>query len=57
MTTAPSSETAAAVLAGDLDIAVVGLAPRQVPDGLDHRVLANDPLVLIVPADHAPGRP
>ena len=53
VTNAPSAEMAAAVLAGDLDIAVVGLGPRQVPDGLDHQVLAADPLVLIVPADHA----
>ncbi|WP_427918815.1 LysR family transcriptional regulator [Streptomyces sp. cg40] len=52
VTNAPSSEMAAAVLAGDLDIAIVGLGPRQIPDGLDHRVLASDPLVLIVPADH-----
>lgn len=49
VTNAPSSEMAAAVLAGDLDIAVVGLAPRQLPDGLDHTVLADDPLILIVP--------
>ncbi|MFI6460991.1 LysR family transcriptional regulator [Streptomyces sp. NPDC050528] len=53
VTNAPSAEMAAAVLAGDLDIAVVGLGPRQVPDGLDHFVLDSDPLVLVVPADHA----
>lgn len=53
VTNAPSVEMAASVLAGDLDIAVVGLGPRQVPEGLDHLVLAVDPLVLIVPADHA----
>ncbi|MDV7218567.1 LysR family transcriptional regulator [Streptomyces prunicolor] len=53
VTNAPSAEMAAAVLAGDLDIAIVGLSPRQIPDGLDHQVLAADPLVLIVPADHA----
>ncbi|MEV5533150.1 LysR family transcriptional regulator [Streptomyces prunicolor] len=53
VTNAPSAEMAAAVLAGDLDIAIVGLGPRQIPDGLDHQVLAADPLVLIVPADHA----
>ncbi len=53
VTNAPSAEMAASVLAGDLDIAVVGLGPRQIPEGLDHRVLASDPLVLIVPADHA----
>ncbi|MGW3306797.1 LysR family transcriptional regulator [Streptomyces sp. NPDC001073] len=53
VTNAPSAEMAAAVLAGELDIAVVGLGPRQVPDGLDHFVLDSDPLVLVVPADHA----
>lgn len=53
VTNAPSSDMAAAVLAGDLDIAIVGLTPQQIPDGLDHQVLANDPLVLIVPAGHA----
>ncbi|MEV6485705.1 LysR family transcriptional regulator [Streptomyces sp. NPDC051576] len=53
VTNAPSVEMAASVLAGDLDIAIVGLGPRQVPEGLDHLVLAVDPLVLIVPADHA----
>ncbi|WP_329348591.1 LysR family transcriptional regulator [Streptomyces sp. NBC_01261] len=53
VTNAPSAEMAAAVLAGDLDIAIVGLGPRQVPEGLDHLVLAVDPLVLIVPAGHA----
>ncbi|MFD4554545.1 LysR family transcriptional regulator [Streptomyces sp. NPDC058469] len=53
VTNAPSAEMAASVLAGDLDIAIVGLGPRQIPDGLDHQVLAADPLVLIVPADHA----
>ncbi|MCX4426334.1 LysR substrate-binding domain-containing protein [Streptomyces mirabilis] len=50
---AASSETAAAVLSGALDLAVVGLGPRQVPEGLDHRILAGDLLVLIVAADHA----
>jgi len=53
VTNATSSEMAAAVLAGELDIAVIGLSPRQVPEGLDHRVLDSDPLVLIVPAGHA----
>ncbi|MGQ4431679.1 MULTISPECIES: LysR family transcriptional regulator [unclassified Streptomyces] len=53
VTNAPSAEMAAAVLAGELDIAVVGLGPRQVPDGLEHFVLDSDPLVLVVPADHA----
>ncbi|MFD7446819.1 LysR family transcriptional regulator [Streptomyces sp. NPDC059909] len=48
----PSPEMVAAVLAGDLDVAVVGLGPRQVPEGLDHRLLDSDPLVLVVPRDH-----
>jgi DNA-binding transcriptional LysR family regulator len=50
---APSSEMAAAVLAGDLDVAVVGLGSGQVPDGLDHRLLGSEPLVAVVPHDHA----
>ncbi|MFD4549988.1 LysR family transcriptional regulator [Streptomyces sp. NPDC058246] len=49
----PSSEMAAAVLSGGLDVAVVGLASPQVPGGLDHLVLGRDPLVVIVPSDHA----
>ena len=50
---APSSEMAAAVLSGGLDVAVVGLGSRDVPEGLDHRSLGSDPLVVIVPQDHA----
>jgi DNA-binding transcriptional LysR family regulator len=49
---APSSEMIAAVLAGGLDIAVVGLAPPQLPEGLAHRALGSDPLVVVVPHDH-----
>jgi DNA-binding transcriptional LysR family regulator len=49
---APSSEMAAAVQSGALDVAVVGLAPRQIPEGLDHQVLGTDPLVVVVPGDH-----
>lgn len=52
VTNAPSSEMAAAVLAGQLDLAVVGLGPRQVPEGLDHRLLGRDPLVVVVSRDH-----
>ncbi|MEV7320586.1 LysR family transcriptional regulator [Streptomyces sp. NPDC093970] len=49
---APSSEMADAVLAGGLDLAVVGLAGDQVPDGLDHRTLGSGPLVVVVPGEH-----
>jgi DNA-binding transcriptional LysR family regulator len=50
---APSFEMATAVLDGGLDVAVVGLGPRQVPDGLEHHLLGSDPLVLVVHRDHA----
>ncbi len=49
---ATSTEMAAAVASGDLDLAVVGLRPQQLPEGLDHRALGSDPLVVIVPGDH-----
>ena len=49
---ATSTDMAAAVASGGLDLAVVGLRPQQLPEGLDHRVLGSDPLVVIVPADH-----
>ncbi|MFK0150588.1 LysR family transcriptional regulator [Streptomyces sp. NPDC090493] len=50
---APSSRMAAAVLAGTLDVAVVSMAAREVPEGLDHRVLGSAPLVALVPREHA----
>ncbi|MGW4906187.1 LysR family transcriptional regulator [Streptomyces sp. NPDC004270] len=49
----PSSRMAAAVLAGTLDVGVVGLAAQQVPEGLDHRTLGSAPLVAVVPREHA----
>lgn len=49
---ATSAEMAAAVASGGLDLAAVGLQPQQLPDGLDHRALDSDPLVVIVPRDH-----
>ncbi|MEU6405658.1 LysR family transcriptional regulator [Streptomyces sp. NPDC046985] len=52
VTNAASHEMAEAVLAGELDLAVVGLGPRQVPEGLRHRLLGSDPLVAVVPRDH-----
>ncbi|WP_316768384.1 LysR family transcriptional regulator [Streptomyces sasae] len=50
---ASSSRMAAEVLAGALDVAVVGLHSGQVPEGLEYRVLGSAPLVLVVPHDHA----
>ncbi|MFE3167472.1 LysR family transcriptional regulator [Streptomyces sp. NPDC059224] len=50
---APSSRMADAVLAGTLDLAVVGLDARQAPQGLDHRTLGSAPLVVVVPREHA----
>ena len=47
-----STHMAAAVAAGALDVAVVGLAPRDVPEGLDHYAVDADPLVAVVPHDH-----
>ncbi|WP_369391639.1 LysR substrate-binding domain-containing protein [Streptomyces sp. CG1] len=52
VTNAPSSGMAAAVLDGTLGIAVVGLGSQQVPQGLGHRLLGGDPLVVLVPRDH-----
>lgn len=52
MVNATSAEMAAAVQTGALDIAVVGLAPRQIPEGLDYQSLGSDPLVVVVPGDH-----
>ncbi|MBV2353957.1 LysR family transcriptional regulator [Streptomyces sp. J2-1] len=52
VTNAPSYEMAASVVAGELDLAVVGLGPRQLPEGLRHRLLGSDPLVAVVPHDH-----
>ena len=49
---ATSTEMAAAVASGGLDLAIVGLWPQQLPEGLDHRALGGDPLVVIVPGDH-----
>lgn len=41
-----------AVLAGELDVAFVGLGPEHLPAGLGHRVLHEDRLVAVVPAGH-----
>lgn len=37
---------------GELDVAFVGLGPGQLPADLEHRVLADEPLVLALPRDH-----
>ncbi|GAB2700256.1 LysR family transcriptional regulator [Kitasatospora kifunensis] len=50
---APSAEMVAAVAEGTLDLAVVGLvADRATPAGLVRRVLARDPLVVVVCGGH-----
>ncbi|MGY1704549.1 LysR family transcriptional regulator [Geodermatophilus sp. SYSU D00697] len=46
------------VRTGELDLAFVGLSAEQVPPGLVHRLLADAPLVAVVPAAHPlAGRP
>jgi DNA-binding transcriptional LysR family regulator len=46
------------VLAGELDLAVVGLFAAQSPAGLAHRLLVEEPLVAVVPRDSPlAGRP
>jgi DNA-binding transcriptional LysR family regulator len=47
-----SAEMAAQVAAGSLDLAVVGLHPAQLPVGLAHELLAEDPLVAVVSPGH-----
>lgn len=48
----PSAEMVAAVSAGTLDLAIVGLGPEDLPSSLEHRLLASDPLVAVVAAGH-----
>lgn len=53
-----SRRMAEQVRAGELDLAFVGLFPDQLPDDLAHRVLAEEPLVAVVPRGHpAPAAP
>ncbi|MGE0299021.1 LysR family transcriptional regulator [Pseudonocardia sp.] len=47
-----SRHMAGQVRDGELDVAFVGLHPGQLPAGLTHRVLADEPLVLAVPHGH-----
>jgi DNA-binding transcriptional LysR family regulator len=51
----PSAEMTQAVTAGTLDLAVVALAPEDVPAGLEARLLAIDPLVGVVSEGAAGG--
>src|SRR5699024_2220990 len=37
---------------GEIDLAVLGLAEGIVPEGVGHRVLAEEELVAVVPEDH-----
>lgn len=47
-----SDELTSAVREGEIDLAVLGLAEGLVPDGVAHRVLAEEALVAAVPEDH-----
>jgi DNA-binding transcriptional LysR family regulator len=47
-----SLSTVAAILAGTIDVAFVGLFADQVPAGLVHQVLALEPLVAVVGPEH-----
>lgn len=48
-----SDELVAAVREDEIDLAVLGLAPGIVPQGVEHRVLAEEALVAVVPEEHA----
>ncbi|MGY1662880.1 LysR family transcriptional regulator [Geodermatophilus sp. SYSU D00705] len=48
-----SRHMAEQVRTGDLDLAFVGLAADQVPPGVVHHLLADEPLVAVVPRTHA----
>ena len=50
-----SRQMADEVRAGDLDLAFVGLFADQVPADLAHRVLADEPLVTVVPGEAPAG--
>lgn len=54
---ATSTEMIEAVRDGQLDLAVVGLGKAELPDDLEHRQLAVDPLVGVLSAASAAGRP
>ena len=46
----------AAVGAGRLDLAIVGLGPEDLPPSLTHRLLGEDPLVAVVGLRRPTGR-
>src|SRR5699024_7294306 len=48
-----SDELTSWVRAGEIDLAVLGLAEGIVPEGVEHRVLAEEALVAVVPDDHS----
>src|SRR6201994_247030 len=52
VTSEPSAGMVAAVEAGSLDLAIVGLHPEDVPPGLEHQLLSQDPLVAVVASRH-----
>ncbi|WP_367657981.1 LysR family transcriptional regulator [Streptomyces sp. TG1A-8] len=47
-----SSQLVEQVATGSLDVAVVGWQPEELPPTLGHRLLGQDPLVVVVSADH-----
>ncbi|HEY2520790.1 MAG TPA: LysR family transcriptional regulator [Streptosporangiaceae bacterium] len=52
VTSEPSAGMVAAVGAGTLDLAIVGLSPEDVPPGLERQLLSQDPLVAVVAPRH-----
>ena len=47
----PSTEMVDGLQHGLLDVAVVGVSPDELPEGLEARLLATDPLVAVIDAD------
>jgi len=47
----PSSEMVDSVVHGVLDVAVVGASPDELPDRLEARLIATDPLVAVIDAE------
>jgi DNA-binding transcriptional LysR family regulator len=48
----PSTEVAAAVAAGSLDLAIVGLSEESLPASLGHELLVREPLVAVMALAH-----
>lgn len=48
----PSAEMVAQVAAGSLDLAIVGLSEEELPSGMQHQLLARDPLVAVMALEH-----